>query len=107
MPQYTAKVLSFFGKKPHNSLVGKPADEDCLNWDNLGVKEGLSTVAGNEIYFKPLDDKATEAYRQRYAGSQADRTDEKKADKKAKKYLRIPKKMTTFALEKYIYVSSK
>ena len=85
MPQYTAKVLSFFGKKPHNSLVGKTADEDCLNWDNLGVKEGLSTVAGNEIYFKPLDDKATEAYRQRYAGSQADRTDEKKADKKAKK----------------------
>ena len=86
MPQYTAKVLSFFGKKPHNSLVGKPADEDCLNWDNLGVKEGLTTVAGNEIYFKPLDDKATEAYRQRYAGSQSDReTTEAKTDKKAKK----------------------
>ena len=86
MPQYTAKVLSFFGKKPHNSLVGKPADEDCLNWDNLGVKEGLTTVAGNEIYFKPLDDRATEAYRQRYAGSQADReTTEAKTDKKAKK----------------------
>ncbi len=85
MPQYTAKVLSFFGKKPYNSLVGKPAEEGCLNWNDLGKLEGLTTVNGNEIYFKPLDDKATEAYRQRYAGSQAERTDDKKADKKAKK----------------------
>ena len=85
MPQYTAKVLSFFGKKPHNSLVGKPAEEGCLNWNDLGKLEGLTTVNGNEIYFKPLDDKATEAYRQRYAGSQAERTDDKIADKKTKK----------------------
>ncbi len=85
MPQYAAKVLSFFGKKPYNSLVGKPAEEGCLNWNDLGKLEGLTTVNGNEIYFKPLDDKATEAYRQRYAGSQAERTDDKKADKKAKK----------------------
>lgn len=85
MPQYTAKVLSFFGKKPYNSLVGKPAEEGCLNWNDLGKLEGLTTVNGNEIYFKPLDDKTTEAYRQRYAGSQAERTDDKKADKKAKK----------------------
>ena len=85
MTQYTPKVLSFICKKPHNSLVGKPAEEGCLNWNDLGKLEGLTTVNGNEIYFKPLDDKATEAYRQRYAGSQAERTDDKKADKKAKK----------------------
>ena len=85
MPQYTAKVLSFFGKKPYNSLVGKPAEEGCLNWNDLGKLEGLTTVNGNEIYFKPLDDKTTEAYRQRYAGSQAERTDDKKAKKQKTK----------------------
>ncbi|MDY6031872.1 MAG: methionine--tRNA ligase [Treponemataceae bacterium] len=85
MPQYAEKVLSFFGKKPVNSRIGHPAEKGCLGWDDLGNCEGLSTVEGNEIFFKTMDDKTMNEYRTRYAGSQAERADKKEGKKAEKK----------------------
>ena len=87
MPQYAEKVLSFFGKKAVTGTVANPIekDSDTLGWDNLGVTDGLSTVNGNEIFFKTMDDKTCAEYRARYAGSQSERKDGKVGDKQNEK----------------------
>ena len=73
MPQYAEKVLGFFGKKGCTHKIGIPAQKDALLWDNLGKTEGLSEVMHTEIIFTPLDNAKTDAYRKRYAGTQAER----------------------------------
>ena len=73
MPQYAEKVLGFFGKKGCTHKIGIPAQKDALLWDNLGKTEGLSEVVHTEIIFTPLDNAKTDAYRKRYAGTQAER----------------------------------
>lgn len=87
MPQYAAKVLSFFGKNTVNKRIGFAGNTDALDWSNLGVTEGLDSVMNPEIVFKPLDNPTTESYRQKYSGSQADRKngDENKKEKSGKK----------------------
>lgn len=85
MPQYAAKVLSFFDKQTVNKRVGFKGNENPLDWSNLGITEGLTTVSNPEIVFTPLDNAKTESYRQRYAGSQAERKEDKKAEKANKK----------------------
>lgn len=85
MPQYTQKVMSYFGKTIKESQIGKETLEG-LDWSDLGNTTGLSTIKTTEIYFTPMDQKTMEAFRAKFAGSQADRKDgkEKKADKKKK-----------------------
>lgn len=85
MPQYTQKVMSYFGKTIRESQIGKETLEG-LDWSDLGNTTGLSTIGTTEIYFTPMDQKTMEAFRAKFAGSQADRKDgkEKKADKKKK-----------------------
>ena len=73
MPQYAEKVLGFFGKKGCTHKIGIPVQKDALLWDNLGITEGLSEVVHTEIIFTPLDNAKTDAYRTRYAGTQAER----------------------------------
>ena len=73
MPQFTEKVMSYFGKKIASPLSHRPAEEGSLTWSDLGQCSGLETVSAPEIYFKTMDDKTIDSYRQRYAGSQADR----------------------------------
>ncbi|MGI5172080.1 methionine--tRNA ligase [Treponema sp. OMZ 840] len=73
MPQYAEKVLGFFGKKGCTHKIGIPAQKDALLWDNVGLTEGLSEVVHTEIIFTPLDNAKTDAYRKRYAGTQAER----------------------------------
>ena len=106
MPQFTEKVMSYFGKKIASPLSHRPAEEGSLTWSDLGQCNGLETVCTPEIYFKTMDDKTIESYRQRYAGSQADRAaqeqngskDNKKAEgnkakeKKAKAAPKEPEK---------------
>jgi methionyl-tRNA synthetase len=72
MPQYSARVLSFFGTA-HGA--------GGLSWRNLGETEGLERVEWTEIIFKPLDSAQTGAYRLRYSGSQAERAASAKAAK--------------------------
>ncbi|GMO12078.1 MAG: methionine--tRNA ligase [Treponemataceae bacterium] len=63
LPHYCAKVLAAFG-----------INAGDLHWDELAKTDGLTTVGENEIYFKPLDDKTVAAFREKYAGTQAERT---------------------------------
>ncbi|MBQ8560967.1 MAG: methionine--tRNA ligase, partial [Spirochaetaceae bacterium] len=84
MPQFTEKVMSYFGKELASSLSHRPAKEGSLSWSDLGVCEGLETVQAPEIYFRTMDDKTIEGYRQRYAGSQAEREAGGKDGKKQK-----------------------
>ena len=73
MPQYAERVLGFFGKKGCTHKIGIPVQKDALLWDDLGKTEGLSEVVHTEIIFTPLDNAKTDAYRTRYAGTQAER----------------------------------
>ncbi len=95
IPQYAEKVLSFFGKAGCTAKTGVNNADNALLWDNLGVTEGLTTVSNCEIIFKPLDNKAVDAYREKYAGTQAERKEgksEKKDEKTSKKQEKKAKK---------------
>lgn len=84
MPQYTQKVMGYFGKSIKESQVGKETIEG-LDWSDLGKTEGLSEIGETAVYFTPMDQKTMLAFRQKFAGSQNDRNDGKKAEKKQKK----------------------
>lgn len=73
MPQYTQKVMSFFGKKIADPRIGVPAEEGALTWRDVGAQEGLSEVGPTEVYFTPLDKKTTENFRAKFSGAQAER----------------------------------
>ncbi len=98
LPQFASKVLSFFGKEIWSGQVfdEKAVDngstpnplsfvppEGTLSWKDLGSRDGLASVSSPEIIFKPMDDKTTNEFRDRYAGSQQERKDKKvEEDKK-------------------------
>jgi methionyl-tRNA synthetase len=88
MPGYADRVAGFFGTSIWSGFVfdeanaaagkapnalGHKAPAGTLSWADLGTRTGLSKVAMPEIIFKPMDDMATAAYRERYAGSQKER----------------------------------
>lgn len=78
LPQYTEKVLSYFGK-------------ESFSWDEIGKIEGLDTVGPTEVFFTPMDKKTMEAFRDKFSGSQKERKEEKKPEqKKAKKKEKPP-----------------
>ncbi len=93
MPQYTEKVMSYFGKTIADPVIGVKAAEGSLDWSDLGCCEGLEKVSAPEIYFSTMDTKTIEAYRARYAGSQKERAEKKdnKAAKPAEKKKNEPK----------------
>ena len=84
MPQYTAKVMSFFGKTIADPTIDKPAASDSLTWQDLGIFEGLENISSPEIYFTTMDNKTIEAYRERYSGNQKERNAQKTANKDKK-----------------------
>ena len=84
MPQYTQKVMSYFGKTIKESVLGKETLEG-LDWSDIGKTEGLSEVGETAVYFTPMDQKTMEAFRKKFAGTQNDRGSDKKTDKKQKK----------------------
>ena len=84
MPQYTQKIMSYFGKTIEEKKVGMET-KPGYTWADLGVTEGLTTVGPTEVYFKPLDQKTMLAFREKFGGQQKAKKEEKKADKKAKK----------------------
>ena len=101
MPQFTELVMSYFGKKIASPLSYCPAEAGSLTWNDLGQCNGLETVGSPEIYFKTMDDKTIDSYRQRYAGSQVERSaagegskeagEKKQEGKKEKKAKPAPK----------------
>lgn len=84
MPQYTQKVMSYFGKTIKETQVGKETLEG-LDWSDLGKTEGLSEIGETAVYFTPMDQKTMLAFRAKFAGSQNERKDGDKAEKKQKK----------------------
>jgi methionyl-tRNA synthetase len=84
LPQYSQKVMSFFGKSIADGCIGEEATQGSYTWADLGNLEGLSNVGPTEVYFTPLDNKTTDAYKARYAGAQNERKENKAASPKAK-----------------------
>ena len=80
MPRFTEKVMSYLGRRIASPIIGRPAEEGSLTWADLGLCEGLDTVQAPEIYFRTMDDRTIESYRQRYAGSQAERASQGQGD---------------------------
>ncbi len=86
LPKYTQVVAGYLGKTIKDSRFGCEINTDGLTWADLGKMEGLDTISETSVYFTPIDNKTTDAYRARYAGKQDDRKAEKtKKEKKTKK----------------------
>ena len=86
MPQYTQKVMSYFGKVIEEKKLGSDTIEG-MNWSDLGKTEGLDCLGQTEIFFTTMDKKTMEAFREKFSGNQADRKEEKQKQNppKAKK----------------------
>lgn len=84
MPQYTQQVMGYFGKSIRESQIGKETTEG-LDWSDLGNTTGLSEIGETAVYFTPMDQKTMLAFRAKFAGSQAERKEGGKAEKKQKK----------------------
>lgn len=84
MPQYTQQVMGYFGKSIRESQIGKETTEG-LDWSDLGRTTGLSEIGETAVYFTPMDQKTMLAFRAKFAGSQTERKEGGKAEKKQKK----------------------
>lgn len=84
MPQYTQQVMGYFGKSIRESQIGKETTEG-LDWSDLGNTTGLSEIGETAVYFTPMDQKTMLAFRAKFAGSQTERKEGVKAEKKQKK----------------------
>lgn len=86
MPQYTQKIMGYFGKSIQEKKIGFETKEG-LSWKNLGETEGLEKVGETEVYFRPLDQKTMISFRDKFSGNQTENQEknEKKAEKKNRK----------------------
>lgn len=84
MPQYTQQVMGYFGKSIRESQIGKETTEG-LDWSDLGSTTGLSEIGETAVYFTPMDQKTMLAFRAKFAGSQTERKEGGKSEKKQKK----------------------
>ena len=85
MPQYTQKIMSYFGKSIQETKIGMEKKEG-YTWADLGLMEGLTNVGPTEVYFKPLDQKSMLAFREKFSGKESNSQEKKdKKEKKAKK----------------------
>jgi len=85
MPQYTQKIMSYFGKTIAETKVGTDS-KPGYTWADIGVMEGLEKVGATEIYFKPMDQKTMLSFREKFSGKQNERgNDNSKTEKKEKK----------------------
>ena len=91
MPEYTQKIMSYFGKKIQEKKVGMET-LDGLTWNDLGKLEGLSDIGPTEVYFKPMDQKTMIALRDKYSGknNKASNENKEKQPKKAEKKNKEP-----------------
>ena len=84
MPQYTQKVMSYFGKTIFESKIGMETIQG-LSWKDIGVTEGLDKIGPAEVFFTPLDKKAMEAFKEKFSGNQKERNAAKESPKKEQK----------------------
>lgn len=83
MPQYTQKIISYFGKSIQETKVGMEKIEG-YTWNDLGKTSGLEKIGPTEVYFKPLDQKTMLSFRQKFSGKQ-EKSENQKNEKKEQK----------------------
>ena len=76
MPQYTQKVMSYFGASIFESRVDL-GSQPGMGWAEVGKTEGLAAVGPTEVYFKPMDKKTMESFRDQFSGNQKERKEAK------------------------------
>jgi methionyl-tRNA synthetase len=78
MPQAASRIASFFGltlgKERGRSRGFLPAVKGCLSWEDIGRETGLSSVTSCEVLFSKLEDEGIQELRERYSGSQKERS---------------------------------
>jgi methionyl-tRNA synthetase len=83
MPQYTQKVMSYYGKVIEEKKLGATTIEG-LNWADLGKTEGLDSIGQTEIVFTTMDKKTMEAFREKFSGNQSERKEAEQKQKQPK-----------------------
>jgi methionyl-tRNA synthetase len=78
IPASAERIASFFGltiesQVPSGTQVSFEGKK--LSWADIGRPEGLSTVEKSEVLFPRLEDDLIQELRERYSGSQKDRSD--------------------------------
>ena len=81
MPQYTQKVMSYFGRTIFESKVGTET-KPGLSWANIGETTGLDKIGPTEVFFTPLEKKAMEEFKEKFSGSQKERKEAPKKEEK-------------------------
>ena len=85
LPKYSQVVAGYLGKTIYDAHYGVEAKPGSLTWADLGKMEGLDKISETSVYFTPLDNKAVDAFREKFAGKQDAKKEEKpkKQEKKA------------------------
>ncbi len=85
LPKYSQVVAGYLGKTIYDAHYGVEAKPGSLTWADLGKMEGLDKISETSVYFTPLDNKAVDAFREKFAGKQEAKKEEKpkKQEKKA------------------------
>ena len=92
LPKYSQVVAGYLGKTIYDAHYGVEAKPGSLTWADLGKMEGLDKISETSVYFTPLDNKAVDAFREKFAGKQEARKEEKpkKQEKKAEPKVEQP-----------------
>ena len=106
MPQYTQKIMSYFGKSIQEKKIGSET-RTGLTWEDLGNMTGLEKVGPTEVYFKPLDQKTMLSFREKFSGQQKSKEEkaknnEAKAKNKKTEIVVLPVEKQAEQFNKYI-----
>ena len=80
MPQAMSKLAGFFGLTLDSGQATVPGK--TLDWSDLGRLQGLTRIGTPDVLFAKLDPKQIDELRERYAGSQKERS-QRQQDKSA------------------------
>jgi methionyl-tRNA synthetase len=81
MPQAAERIAGFFGLSFGKDLVYRK-EEGRLSWDSIGKAEGAERVLNCEVLFAKLEDDRIAGLRERYSGSQKERSGTPAPEKK-------------------------
>ena len=88
LPKYSQVVAGYLGKTIYDAHYGVEAKPGSLTWADLGKMEGLDKISETSVYFTPLDNKAVDAFREKFSGKQ----DAKKEEKPKKQEKKVEQK---------------
>ena len=87
MPAYSDEAISFFGKRIFSGRVfdgeciKNSYDKSSLNWEDIGIRDGLERVEGEHIIFKMLDEKKIGEYQKKFSGKSGEEQPKERATK--------------------------